>query len=244
MVCGTCLGSPVGNPPHLGNKGLPPAPASRSVQPLGVRGGVAGSLQGGCRAGARDGGARERAPGGTRKRRAPARGALGVAGGARGRVSARERRARPRGPRREKSRRREPSPQAGTLRRRLCAAARPREGASERASGRQLLAPEGPNEVGAAGSALGLGPEGEVGETARAGPSAPAAETPGRIAPPPSLRGGEAAAVAARWVRGGGGLGPGAREGRFAEAAAGGRCRVEAVGVCRRRACEGPRCPS
>lgn len=135
-------------------EGLPTAPAPPHSPR--TRGGGSGSLQGGRGGGARDHGARERAPGGTRKRRAPARGALGAAGDARGRASARERRARPRGPRREESRRPEPSPRAGPsagddARR----PGRGRERASGRASqraGRRLpLAPEGPSEVGTAG---------------------------------------------------------------------------------------------
>lgn len=136
---GARLGSRVGKSrphPQPWRQGLRAAPGRR---PLRTRGGVPGSRRGCCGGGrgARDGGASERAPGGTRKRRALALGARGVAGGARGQVSARGRRARPRGPRREESRRPEPSPRAGTLRRRLCAVARPREGASEWASERR-----------------------------------------------------------------------------------------------------------
>lgn len=202
---------PRGDAIRPGDKGLcaapdpPPSPRTRR--------GVPGPYPG-CRGrGAKDHGAHERAPGGTRKRRAPPRGALGLrcASGARA----------PAGPgvRRLGGRSRHPGrgPCAGDY------ARRPGRG-RERAGGRQRLAPEGPSEVGAAGRALGSGQGKEAGEPARAGPRAPAAQKPGRAAPPPSLPGPGGAAVAARWGPGARALG--AREGRRAEAVAGGGWRV------------------
>lgn len=139
--------------------------AARGARPPGARRGF--RVPPGPRSRAEGPRARERAPGGTRKRRAPAR--QGLRG---------KRRARPRGPRREESRRPEPSPGAGTLLRRLRAAARRREGASEREGARQPLGPERPSEVGAAGRALRSGP-GEKGRGARPG---------GGLAPRPPSR--------------------------------------------------------
>lgn len=235
MASGTWLGSQMGKPPSLDYEGLRAAPASRSVQPPPrVRGAGSRSLQGGRGGGARDRGARERAPGGTRKRRAPARGALGVAGGARGRcgrASGARAPVRP-GARRVGARSRHPGedPAQATP----CGG--PAERGSEReAGGRQPLAPEGPSEVGAAGPVLGSRPGGETGESSRAGPRAPAAETSGRAARRHRSRAGRRP----RWPRAGcGAVGAVGARGRGARGAAcggrGGRKVYRGGGACAR----------
>lgn len=138
---------------------------ARSRAPL--RAGGSGAPQGGRAGARRDLGAGERARAGTRKR-----GALGVTGGRASPEPERESGARPRGPRREESRRPKPSPRAGTERGRRRAEVLHGEGASgrarERAGPERPLALVGQNEVGAAPCA------GPGGPGARAGPRAPA----------------------------------------------------------------------
>lgn len=103
----------------------------------------------------------------------------------------------------------------------------PAEGGSERARGREAAAGARAAERGRsrrASPALGAGGEGPGSPPGR-WPRAPAAQPHSRAAPPPSLPGREAAVVAARGLRGGGGRGAGARGGRRAEPRRGGRRR-------------------
>lgn len=151
--------------PAAGARGAGPterAPALRCAQ------GVPGPRRAVAQGARRDLEAGEHARAGTRKRSA-----LGVTGGRASPEPGRESGARPRGPRREESRRPKPSPRAGTERGRRRAEVLHGEGASgrarERAGPERPLALVGQNEVGPAPRA------GPGGPGARAGPRAPSA---------------------------------------------------------------------